>query len=87
MSPNFRFRPEIDCNDPVVRFRKIAGKAIKHFDVRAEGRKVIVTEKQNSITFAENRAGVFVMLSLEDLEWDTVITAYDARRLTDRRLT
>ena len=41
-------------------------------------------EKQNSISFAENRAGVFVMLSSSDLDWSTVMTAYDARRLTEQ---
>ena len=75
---------EIDCKDPVAKFKKIAGKAIRHFDVQANGRKVIVKEKQNSITFAENRAGVFVMLSSQDLDWTTVMTAYDARRLTEQ---
>ena len=75
---------QIECKDPVGRFRKLAGKAIKHFDVKADGKKVIVTEKQNSISFAENRAGVFVMLSSEDLDWMTVMTAYDARRLTEQ---
>ena len=75
---------EIECRDPVGRFRKIAGKAAKHFDVRAEGNKVVVTEKQNSLSFVENRAGVFVMLSSKDLDWRTVMTAYDARRLTEQ---
>ena len=75
---------DINCKDPVARFKKIAGKAIRHFDVQANGRKVIVKEKQNSITFAENRAGVFVMLSSQDLDWTTVMTAYDARRLTEQ---
>ena len=75
---------EIECRDPVERFRKLAGKAVRHFDVKADGRKVIVTEKQNSISFAENRAGVFVMISSEDLDWRTVMTAYDARRLTEQ---
>lgn len=75
---------EIDCKDPVGRFRKLAGKAIKHFDVKADGKKVIVTEKQKSISFAENRAGVFVMLSSEDLDWRAAMTAYDARRLTEQ---
>ena len=75
---------EIECKDPVARFKKIAGKAIKHFDVQADGKKVIVKEKQNSVSFAENRAGVFVMLSSSDLDWSTVMTAYDARRLTEQ---
>ena len=75
---------EIECKDPVARFKKIAGKAAKHFDIEADGRKVIVREKQNSISFAENRAGLFVMLSSQDLDWATVMTAYDARRLTEQ---
>lgn len=75
---------EIECRDPVARFRKIAGKAVKHFDVQADGKRVIVKEKQNSISFAENRAGIFVMLSSKDLDWSTVMTAYDARRLTEQ---
>ena len=75
---------EIECKDPVARFRKIAGKAIKHFDVQADGKKVIVKEKQNSISFTENRAGVFIMLSSTDLDWSTVMTAYDARRLAEQ---
>ena len=33
---------EIECKDPVARFKKIAGKAIKHFDVQADGKKAIV---------------------------------------------
>lgn len=75
---------EIECKDPVAKFKKMAGRAIRHFDVQADGRKVVVREKQNSISFAENRAGVFVMLSSSDLDWPTVMTAYDARRLTEQ---
>ena len=75
---------EIECKDPVARFKKMAGRAIRHFDVQADGKKAIVREKQNSISFAENRAGVFVMLSSSDLDWPTVMTAYDARRLTEQ---
>ncbi len=75
---------EIECKDPVARFKKMAGRAIRHFDVQADGRKVVVREKQNSISFAENRAGVFVMLSSSDLDWPTVMTVYDARRLTEQ---
>ena len=75
---------EIECKDPVARFKKMAGRAIRHFDVQADGRKVVVREKQNSISFAENRAGVFVMLSSSDLDWPMVMTAYDARRLTEQ---
>ena len=75
---------EIECKDPVARFKKMAGRAIRHFDVQADGKKAIVREKQNSISFAENRAGVFVMLSSSDLDWSTVMTAYDARRLTEQ---
>lgn len=74
----------IDSKDPVSAFKKKAGKAIKHFNVRAEGKKAIVTIKPNSASFEENRAGLFIMLASDCVEWDTLMTAYDARRLTEQ---
>ncbi len=58
--------------------------AIRHFDVWADGKKLIVKEKQNSVTLSENRAEVYVMLSSADLDRSTVMTSYDARRLTEQ---
>lgn len=74
----------IDAKDPVKVFRTKAGKAAKHFDFEADGRKLKISVKQNSESFETNRAGLFVMLSSKDLDWHTVMRAYDARRLTEQ---
>ena len=75
---------KIDAKDPVNEFKRIAGKAMRHFTAVQNGRKVIVTEKQNSLSFAENRAGMFIMLSSPGTSWDVMMAAYDARRLTEQ---
>lgn len=75
---------KIDSKDPEAEFRRLAGKAVRHFDVEVEGRKVKVSVKPKSASFEENRAGLFVMLTSEGVEWDAMMTAYDARRLTEQ---
>ena len=74
----------MDEADPVKAFKKRAGKAAKYFDIRAEGRKVILTEKKNARAFNDNRAGMFVMLCSENIDWGLMMAAYDARRLTEQ---
>ena len=74
----------IDVKDPVKVFRTKAGKAAKHFVFEADGRRLRISVKQNSESFETNRAGLFVMLSSKDLDWHTVMRAYDARRLTEQ---
>lgn len=75
---------KIDSKDPEAEFRRLAGKVIRHFDVEAEGRKVKVSVKPKSASFEENRAGLFVMLTSEGVGWEAMMTAYDARRLTEQ---
>jgi len=75
---------KIDSKDPEAEFRRLAGKAIRHFDVEAEGRKVKVSVKPKSASFEENRAGLFVMLTSEGVTWEAMMIAYDARRLTEQ---
>jgi transposase len=48
------------------------------FSVDAEG-FVHVERKQNSFTFADNRAGMFVMLASEGTSWDLMMSSYDVR--------
>ena len=74
----------MDEANPVRAFRNHAGKAAKYFEIRAEGRKVVLTEKQNARTFNDNRAGMFVMLCSDDVSWELMMAAYDARRLTEQ---
>ncbi len=78
------FASTIDAADPVAVFKKRAGKAFKHFKMVPNGRKLTVLERKNSKTFAENRAGLFVMLTSEGIDWDTMMTVYDARGYTEQ---
>jgi hypothetical protein len=75
---------KIDSKDPVRVFRKLAGKAAKHFIVTSNGRKLNIEVKTNSASFVDNRAGLFIMLSSDDLDWMTVMNAYDVRRFTEQ---
>lgn len=36
-----------------------------------------ITRKQNAFTFADNRAGMFVMLSSMGTTWEQMMTSYD----------
>lgn len=74
----------MDEADPVKAFKKRAGKALKYFDVSADGRRVALTVRANARSFEDNRAGLFVMLCSEDVPWDLMMAAYDARRLTEQ---
>ena len=69
----------IDCVHPVKEFRRIAGKMASKFDVKADGRKVIVTLKNNAMTFSDNRSGMFVMLCTEGIGWEVMMNVYDIR--------
>ncbi len=78
------FAESIDAKDPVAEFRKKAGNAFRYFSVEPDGRKVEVTQRPKSASFEQNRAGLFVMLASEGIGWDVMMTAYDARRLTEQ---
>ena len=74
----------IECKDPEAEFKRFAGAAAKHFDLFPDGKRITVKEKQNSLSFVKNRAGLFIMLASPGIEWETAMAAYDARRLTEQ---
>ena len=74
----------MDEANPVKAFKKRAGKAVKFFEITRDGRKVILTRKKNAQSFNDNRAGMFVMLCSQDVSWELMMAAYDARRLTEQ---
>lgn len=78
------FARGMDEADPVKAFKKRAGKAAKYFEITPDGRKVRLKEKRNARSFEDNRAGVFVMLCSQDVSWELMMAAYDARRLTEQ---
>ena len=74
----------MDSPQPVKAFKKRAGKAAKYFEITADGRKVILTEKKNARSFSDNRAGMFVMICSPGISWELMMPAYDARRLVEQ---
>ncbi len=74
----------MDEANPVKAFKNRAGKAAKYFEIKADGRKVTLERKKNACTFSDNRAGMFIMLCSEDVSWELMMAAYDARRLTEQ---
>lgn len=74
----------MDEANPVKAFKKRAGKAIKYFSVKEDGRRVALTVKRNARSFGDNRAGMFVMLCSQDVSWELMMAAYDTRRLTEQ---
>ncbi len=74
----------MDEANPVKAFKKRAGKAAKYFEIKADGRKVALERKRNACSFNDNRAGMFIMLCSEDVTWEVMMAAYDARRLTEQ---
>lgn len=73
----------MDETNPVKAFRKRAGKVAKYFDIKPAGQKVVLTKK-NVRLFSDNRAGMFMMLCSQDVSWELMMAAYDARRLTEQ---
>ncbi len=74
----------MDEADPVKAFKNRAGKAAKYFEIKADGRKVVLERRKNALAFNDNRAGMFIMLCSEDVTWEIMMAAYDARRLTEQ---
>ena len=75
---------DVDDPDPMGRFRCIAGKAARYFDAKPDGRKLEFKTRKNALSFRENRAGTFIMLTSRDMSWDTMMSSYDARRLVEQ---
>jgi len=78
---------ELDGNTftrPMEKFYEVAGKAARYFDVTCDGKVLHLVRKSNALSFAENRAGTFVMLSSPEISWDVMMSAYDARRFTEQ---
>lgn len=78
------YASNMDEADPVRAFKKRAGKAVKYFEIEADGRKVKLEKRKNAHTYSDNRAGLFIMFCSQDVSWELMMAAYDARRLTEQ---
>ena len=76
----------LDSPDPMRDFKAMAGKASKFFEAEPEGRGLKYRVRTNAVSFAENRAGTFVMLSTPNMDWEEMMSAYDARRLVEQNI-
>lgn len=67
-------------NDPELTYKKLHPHIRKYLDyyVDDEGYMHMI-RKQNSFTFADNRAGMFIMLSSKGTSWNEMMNAYDVR--------
>ena len=68
MDSSLEYARNID-ESPVRAFKKRAGKAAKYFDIRADERKVALTERNNARSFSDNRASILVMLCSPGVLW------------------
>ena len=75
---------KVDDPDPMEKFRSIAGKAARYFDVKPDGRRLDFKTRKNALSFRENRAGTFIMLTSKGMSWETMMSSYDARRLVEQ---
>ncbi len=74
----------IDDPDPMGRFFEIAGKAVNYFEAEAVDRSLSFRVRNNAVSFSENKAGMFVMLSSKGVQWEAMMSGYDARRLVEQ---
>lgn len=66
--------------DPEKRFRKLAPFIRKYLDYTVDDDGVMhIQRRNNAMTFTDNRAGMFVMLSSNDTTFEQMMTAYDVR--------
>ncbi len=68
---------KIDSQVTVNGLKNIGRGYAKYFNLRVEDRKLVI--KRNTIAFAMNREGMFVMFSHEIGSWKELMTDYDCR--------
>ena len=67
-------------DDPEMTYAKLPAFVRKFLDFEVDEHGFMhMIRKQNAFTFADNRAGMFVMLSSKDTAWEQMMTSYDVR--------
>lgn len=66
--------------DPAAVYKALPPFVRRYLDYRVDGDGLMhMVRKGNAMTFADNRAGMFVMLSSSDATWEQTMAAYDVR--------
>lgn len=78
---NTELKLEGTCpRDPDKVYSKLPAFIRRYLDYSVDNDGVMHMErKQNAFTFADNRAGMFVMLASPGTDWDTMMSSYDVR--------
>jgi len=69
----------INPQQAVMNWKRIAGPFAKYLDVSVRDGNIKIERKQNSLSYAMNRNGMFVMLSKGIDSWDDMMQCYDCR--------
>lgn len=66
--------------DPARMFADLPPAVRRHLEYTVDDDGVMhIHRKQNSFSFAENRAGMFIMFASPGTDWETMMTSYDVR--------
>jgi transposase len=66
--------------DPSKTYDKLPAFIRRYLDYSVDDDGIMhIHRKQNAFTFADNRAGMFVMLASEGTSWDMMMSSYDVR--------
>ena len=52
--------------------------------MKPDGWRLDFKTRKNALSFRENRAGTFIMLTSKGMSWETMMSSYDARRLVEQ---
>ena len=67
-------------DDPAMTYTKLPSFVRRFLDYEVDENGMMhMIRKQNAFTFADNRAGMFVMLSSTNTTWEQMMTSYDVR--------
>ena len=64
--------------------KRTAGGYSKFIECRVENNELVVERKRNSLSFAMNRSGMFVMLSSGVEDWGDMMSCYDCRTYVEQ---
>ena len=70
--------------DAVREQKRIAGGYSKYIECRVENDVLVIEHKRNSLSFATNRSGMFVMFSYGVDTWDEMMSCYDCRTYVEQ---
>ena len=64
--------------------KRVAGGYSKYIECRIENEELIVERKRNSLSFAMNRSGMFVMFTSGVERWEDMMSCYDCRTYVEQ---